>query len=423
MELKVFVSSTREDLNADCRPKVLDAVKYSGAVAVVMEDWHTGYVPAPDLVREKLNGSTHYLGVFAYRRGWTAPGDSVSITESEFEIACMRLRPESMAVYVPQEGTAFAATLRERAAVQTPDDEEAQRCFRSRVLSQGVAEPFQDVADLSMRVLRRVVLWNRPLLENELEKAPPRGLAPHPDEVAELGRADAVHCFVTQVLPRGGGAGTPNAAGVLVSGPPAYGQAQLLMRLRRHFERHTFRPPRPVTVGCGPLWSTGGVGSLLRALAREMSIPEPAGPAALAVTLGELLKTSDVVLEVTQLQNFEDGVPGFAKAFWRPLLDALPVATPYRLLCLATHEGAAPAAAGWEGVVQRCGPPAAAPDPRLFLHLPELGPFTEAELSVFAGGYLPPEQVQPFVKAMMTHTAGVPSHLYTLLATPSTWQT
>lgn len=422
MDLKVFVSSTREDLKDDCRPKVLDAVKYSGAVAVVMEDWSAEYVPAPELVREKLDGSTHYLGVFAYRRGWMAPGDAVSITEREFEIACVRLRRECMAVYVPQEGSAFAETLKVRAAKQTPDDEAAQKRFRDRVMAQGVVEQFADVADLSIRATRRVVLWNRPLLEEVLEKPPPRGSAPHPDEVAGLGRADHVHCFDTGVLPRTVAAGAPNAAGVLIAGPPAYGQAQLLARLRGRFERNAFRTPRPVTVGCGPLWSTGGVGSLLRAVARELAIPEPAGPAALAPTLGELLKTSDVVLEVTQLQNFEDGVPGFVETFWRPLLDALPAGTPYRLLCMATHEGAAPAAGGWDAVVRRCPQPAAG-DPRSLLLLPELGAFTAAELSVFAGAYLPPAQEQPFVTALMQQTAGVPSHLYTLLATPSTWQT
>lgn len=419
MSIKVFVSSTRHDLDPDCRPTLLKAVEAGGAQPIVMESWPAEYLPAFDLVCEKLKGSTHYLGLFAYRRGWIPPGRTASITEEEFNFARQNLGGSYIAVFVPKEGSEIAELLRERAGAQEPGEEEAQRTFLKRVLAEGVVESFGDVLDLSIRATRRVTLWNLPLLAEELERRAPRGAVPRPDEMAELGRADHAHCFGTRVLPRLVGGGALAAAAVLVAGPPAYGQAQLVARLRRAFEGIARRTPRPLSVGCGPLWSSGGAQSLLRALGRELGQGEPASVAAVAARLGELLQANDLVLEVTQLQNFENGVRGFVELFWRPLVDSLPAGAPYSLLCLATHEGAAPAAGAWDGCVQGCD--AGALDPRSLLLLPELRAFGAEELAVFVSPRVDKAKTDPLVKALMAQSGGVPAYLYTLLTTPSTW--
>lgn len=419
--MKVFVSSTKDDLDPDCRPKLLEAISFAGAMPVAMEDWPAEYLPALELVREKLKGSTHYVGVFAYRRGWTPPGHTVSITEEEFNMACTRLGGRCVAVFVPLEGSEIARLLRDRAGAQAAADEEAQREFLRRVTSEGVVEQFNDVTQLALRANRRVVLWNRPLLEEALAGPARRAAVPRPDEVAGLGRAEQAHCFETRVLPHVAGAGSPNAVGVLVAGPPAYGQDRLVERLRRAFERTVFRPPLQVAVGCAPMWGDGSAANLLQRVARAVGVPEPATMAVVGARIGEVLGVNDVVLEITQVQNFSGGVPGFVERFWRPLLDALPAGTLNRVLCLATHEGALPPAGGWDGAVRRCAD--AGLDPRALLLLPELGAFTPDDLTVFVRARVEPQNVRPLVKHLMEQTGGVPSYLYSLLATESTWET
>ncbi|HEU4557814.1 MAG TPA: DUF4062 domain-containing protein, partial [Longimicrobium sp.] len=274
MSVKVFVSSTKDDLDPDCRPRVLEAVAIAQAVAVAMENWPAEYLPALDLVKRKIDESTHYLGLFAYRRGWTPPGSRVSITEAEFDYATARLNGERVTVFVPTEDSEIAAVLRQRAEqAQDLADADAQTRFLERVLAAGAVEPFATVPDLSSRATRRVIFWNTPLLEQELRRANQARGTSNPHEVAALGRQAQVDCFAAEVLGRlaAAGGGTP-AAGVLVSGPAGHGHPQLLARLRRLFEQVS-RRTHPCTIGCGPLWRTGGLQSLLRVLARETGAP------------------------------------------------------------------------------------------------------------------------------------------------------
>ncbi|HEX2208945.1 MAG TPA: hypothetical protein VHG93_14805, partial [Longimicrobium sp.] len=204
----------------------------------------------------------------------------------------------------------------------------------------------------------------------------------------------------------------------LISGPAGHGHAQLLGRLRRRFEEVS-RRTHPVTIGCGPLWRTGGLQSLLRVLARETGVTELASVDAAAAHLASLLAQKDVVLQVTALQNFEGGVDGFASQFWAPLLAALPASTPYRLLCLATHEGRTPDAPAWDAATQPCGA-----DPweaRRLVRLAALEPFTEEDLAFFLRRRVEPAQVEPMAQGLIDTTGGMPALLYDALTDPANW--
>lgn len=418
MSLKVFVSSTRNDLDKECRPRVIDAVRGAAAVAIIMEDWPAEYMPALDLVKQKIDESTHYVGLFAYRRGWTPPGSTVSITEEEFNHACARLRGR-ITVFVPQEGSDVAKALLELAEqAEDAADTAAQERFLKRVTNGGAVELFRDVPDLSMRAIRRVVFWNKDLLKLELARQ--TGTGPGPDDVVMLGRDAQADCFRGRVVNRLATGVTP-AAGVLVSGPPGHGHKELMLRLRRQFEAVSRRLD-PFTTACGPAWRTGGLAALLGVLGKDSGVAGLASVSAAAAHLAGLLQQKDVLLEVTRLQHFEGGVAGFVEQFWGPLVQALPAKTPFSLLCLASYEGKTPAAPAWDAAVQPCGA-----DPfhaARLVALPPLEPFTDEEVRVFVRPFVEPAQVDDTVAGLMADSnEGNPDLLYRALADPNYWPT
>jgi hypothetical protein len=70
MPIKAFLSSTRSDLDADCRRAALDGIHHGGATPVAMETWVVRYGDPEQICLEKLKSdSTHYVGVFAWRDG------------------------------------------------------------------------------------------------------------------------------------------------------------------------------------------------------------------------------------------------------------------------------------------------------------------------------------------------------------------
>jgi hypothetical protein len=415
MSLRVFVSSTRGDLDPDCRPRVIRVIQDNQAAAVVMETWPAEYVPALELVREKLDQSSHYFGLFAYRRGWTPPGEAVSITEAEFDHACSRMQRVRIVVFVPRESSEIAAVLRERAEqAQELADEEAQERFLARVRSGGAVQDFGDLDELGRWATRRVVLWDTSLLEVELSK---HRDVPGLEEVAKLGRHEHLTCF-ERVLGRLAPGGNATAAGVLLAGPPRHGQAQLAALLQRHFDR-SFPRGQALTVGCGPLWRSGSLPAFLKVLGGELRTAPFASVTAAADHLGDRLARGNLLLRVTNLQNFEGGVGGFVESFWAPLVDALPPDPPFRFLCIATHESTAPGANDAAATAPCAADP---PDPRRLTVLPELRPFTRPEVTLFvrrSGLHPDPDALAEYV---VQETGGAPMLTYDLLTDPTTWQ-
>src|ERR1044071_8422673 len=106
-DVRVFVSSTRKDLSPaddpllNCRECAIQAVAVGAALPVTMETWVTPYAKPEDVCKGKVLKSSHYLGIFAYRRGWEP--DSLapkSITEAEFEWASGSKKEADIAVLI-----------------------------------------------------------------------------------------------------------------------------------------------------------------------------------------------------------------------------------------------------------------------------------------------------------------------------------
>ncbi len=429
--VRVFVSATVEDLGEDCRPRVLNAVTYAGALAITMETWPASYKPAVEQCLAKIADSTHYLGVFAYYRGWSPEPGEVSITELEFEGALAKFAEdlERVAVFVPDERSRFARRLRTRvAAKQQPEQASAQLAFLKRVMAAATIEKFADDGDLGMRAVRRLQLWQLgPLLDRPqepvaAEAAAVSGRQPRAQQVVELGRAAQTGMF-TAVLQQLALPGATAVAAWLVHGTAGQGHDEMLARLMRIIESGTNEEPHSYTAMCGALWRQPGLTGLLSALGKEIAPGwQPASVAQLAERIAELRKLSDVVLRVQSLQNYPGGVAAFAAEFWQPLATALTQkasAAQYRMLCVCTHEAATPGA-DWTPLLET-DPAHNALNATRIIALPEMTDFDLAELTAFARRWLAPADAALLATALLEETAGAPHLLYKRLANPATW--
>ena len=112
MTLKVFVSSTRSDLEA-CRVALLGQLVNLGKVTpepiepVQMDTWPSVHDLSVDwCMRQLREVSTHFTGLFAHRRGWEpSDEDTDSITELEYD-AALAFHSDAgtvdhMAIYIP----------------------------------------------------------------------------------------------------------------------------------------------------------------------------------------------------------------------------------------------------------------------------------------------------------------------------------
>src|SRR2546430_1149123 len=97
--VRVFLGSTRGDLDDDCRKYARDAIGFAGGFVVEMDRWTVPYEDPVVICKRKLEqDSTHYLGLFASRRGHTPAGLDMSITEAEFRWAFACRKKEYLAV-------------------------------------------------------------------------------------------------------------------------------------------------------------------------------------------------------------------------------------------------------------------------------------------------------------------------------------
>jgi hypothetical protein len=427
--IRVFVSSTRKDMDEDCRPIVLSAFELLNAespVAVVpinMDDWAAEYRPAVEVCEANVGGSTHYIGIFGYYRGWVPPERDVSITEMELEWARSGQKP--VAVFLPhlaQPDPSFARVMEERAR---PHQDEAalaaQRAFLARVSSEGTVEFVKDAAQLGIRTYRRLQLWAAPPAQQTPASPARRDERPHQSHLLRLGRIDQVGAF-ERGLQRLAAAGVGGAACFLVHGRAGFGHDVLVERLKEMLNGQAYEEPHWCVVGCGPMWRQRGLSSMLRALGKELQTArEPASLAELASELESRLATSDVGLLVSRLQHYEGGVAGFAAGFWQPLLAELSGTARFRLLCVATHEGASADAGEWRPYLQ--DEAGATPDMSRPIALPALTEITRGELMAFLRAYLPPEDLAPMADGLLEDTGGTPHLLYHRLLDDSFWQT
>jgi hypothetical protein len=425
MSINPFLSATKEDLDKDCRPEAIRAVRLAGAEPVTMETWYTDYEDSIEVCCEKVKGSSHYIGIFAFRRGWTPPKLRKSITEAEFDWAIKFKKP--MAVFFPNPTAAFGLELRARASDQTDIESQAQETFLTKV-KQKSAEPFDTVGELTSKVTRHVMRWLGNGLQRIAEQASQlqerettrsRRL-PDEVEVNKLGRTEHERMFedTMNIILR---SGWPKTACFLLYGPGGNGHSQLAARLCKKLE--TRPDTKEYEVVLGPLWRKSDLARLVEVIGSSIERNWiPVSVEALANRLCKMLKESDVVLKIANIHRLDEPLPAFAEKFWQPLVTALGVGSPYRLVVLATLEETT--LPDWEQYMQ---PPLKKEvvtfDPLRLIKLPELHAFEEEELFIWLqnGGWLKPEDAQIFAKVLIDETKGMPDRLYTKLVAASTW--
>lgn len=415
--LKVFVSATGEDLEKDCRPNAILAIQESNCIAVTMELWDTEYEDAVVLCRRRIEKeSTHYIGIFAYRRGWVPnPLRAKSITEEEFDIALASNKPA--AVFIPKKGSEFALNLADRARTQTAAEAMAQESFLKRVEGMGACVPFEDLSALGRRVTRRVMHWAlgglRDLAREATEPVPAQPVTPVPGRknVNQLGRIAHVRQF-QDVL---NDPGLPPVAAFLVHGPIGFGQRQLVERLRDEIEQNSTGQPKYCIAAIGAIWRQNSLSRLLEVLGGQVDPGwVPASPADIAARLKELLNTNDIIVEIRNVQRFGGSIAGFIENFWQPIVSTVGRELSHRLVLFLCADQMA--SADWDIWLFD----SAVDSPEAFdsskpVKLPALVNFTEPELITWLRSSYPLNEAKDLAAVLMQETGGAPEVLYSKL--------
>jgi uncharacterized protein DUF4062/iSTAND domain-containing protein len=450
MAISVFVSSTSYDLGEDCRPNAIRAIREYPAIAIVMEDWDSGFEDAVKVCKKKIDEETsHYIGIFAYRRGMAPKQLGKSITQAEFEWACCKLNPSQVAILMPNRKLKFGQTLYERAiSEQKPEDTEAQEAFLKSVQESGrVCITFDDVAHIAQKVTRRLAEWSKRGIFDEAERGEAESDAekirlPSENDLIALGRFSQSSNFDLgfEIINY---QGLPDLACFLIHGPIDFGHQQALHRLRLHYEKKFNSQPHRLAVAVGAQWQGRSLENLLKGIGAGIEKGfSPKSPSELGARLKELLKTKDALIEISDLHRFHGSLPEFANQFWNPIASCLseePQAN--RLVCLLTMEKAASqelepflcelskfrledvqAGNEIEGITAAT-----------IFKLPELTAFTENEIAIWLREWLKKdparnadpkklkETAQALANTLYQETGGKPVTLYTKLKSYSTW--
>jgi Domain of unknown function (DUF4062) len=89
MSKRIFISSTSVDL-ADYRETVQRAIRQLGAIDVSMENFGgRDERPKDECLRLIEDESDVFVGIYAYRYGYVPKGDSISLTQAEYEAATL----------------------------------------------------------------------------------------------------------------------------------------------------------------------------------------------------------------------------------------------------------------------------------------------------------------------------------------------
>jgi hypothetical protein len=425
-DVSIFISATCRDLEAEgLRTAVIKAIDYAKVEPVTMETWEADYRSAAELCRERLaTSSTHYVGVFAYYRGFVPAGEPCSITEMEYQLARDCRPATSIAIFLPREPSAIEERLRKCAdeLKQSAVDAAAQGEFLKRVRSAGVIEAFESEADLALRVNRKARSWAGGGLRG-LSAATPAPATPavavrrpRESDFASLG-FDVQEARLKNVLADISLAGGADIACFLLYGAPGAGQTHLLRRLLRTLEASATAPPRRALAGIGPLWRQDGPGQLALTLSRALGREPPHETvAALGAQLAELLAEQDVVLEITAAQRYPGEIPGLAASFWQPLVAA--VGTPAkRLVCMVTMDRATLDPA-WSDVLHADAPGA---QPARIVPLAPLGALDVKALALWLKQWLDTADAKQLAITLMAETQGTPHLLYAALLDDTTW--
>ena len=383
------------------------------AAAIEMGSWLTDFIDPIEVCREKIElESTHYVGVFAYRRGWSPPVlKGKSITEAEFDWACEYKK--TSAVLLPQTATKFDVELRRRAATQTPEEKRAQDAFLERIRGLATAMPFEDLADLEGRISGIVALWSVGGIRSMAAKSNVspdafRQLKLVEDKLIELGRRDQLKKFEDALDTIRLSA--PEAGCFVIHGRGGgFGYKEISTRLIRKLEE-TAVELKSCRIDIRPDWRQENVQALIEIVALELNLDLASNSVeTLAAQLKKLLEVSDVVLEFADLQRLEGSLPKFVEDFWKPLVNALPASLGHRFIGLLSFEQTPQPE--WNSFLYQFG--AEIYDPQNLILLPELTNFNEDEIFLWLRDRnMEAVAARAWAQTWMTETNGHPTILY-----------
>jgi hypothetical protein len=418
MPIKAFLSSTRSDLDPDCRPAALYGIQQGGGTAVAMETWVVTYGDPVEICREKLKSdSTHYVGVFAYRYGSRVPDNSMSITEAEFSAARDTMDSRRVAVFVPDPKCPFAADLLRRACDQTPEEDKAQRAFLDAIRRSGTHTSFTASHDLYQRVKTMVEQWNEgPLRHTPL--VPTAHEQPEEADICKLGRDAQVKEFEASYALLAAKSG-PEVAAFVIHGTPGMGHREMATRLRNSFERSTHNPVMEYAASVSPVWRGEGLRALLSVLGRTLRPGfSPASVDEYATALVERLKTSHVVLTIHDVQRFTNSIEGLQANFWSPLAARVAAQAQNSLICFAGVESALPVTGVSDPLTDES---INAWSYETMIGLTPLQPFTRIEIVFWLLRWMSKEQVLQTTETLLAETSGEPRLIYTQFRDPGFW--
>lgn len=140
----VFISSTYDDL-IEYRAAVTEAILSLGLFPSGMENWPLRDENAIQLCQRKIEEAEVFVGIYAYRYGWTPDGyDGKSITELEYDWATERKIPRLR--FIMADTQPWPEKLKEK------DAQPALNVFKSR-LKQEVVGFFTSPDDLKAQVI------------------------------------------------------------------------------------------------------------------------------------------------------------------------------------------------------------------------------------------------------------------------------
>jgi hypothetical protein len=418
MPIKAFLSSTRSDLDADCRPAALDGIHHGGATPVAMETWVVPYGDPVQICLEKLKSdSTHFVGVFAYRYGSRVPDNSMSITQAEFHYASRTFDSHCLAVFVPDPKCPFAAVLLERARGQSAEEDIAQRAFLDEIRRSGTHTSFTASHDLYQRVRTMVEQWTQgPLRQTRLVAAAHD--LPEEADICKLGRDAQQKEFEASYALLAARTG-PEVAAFVIQGATGMGHREMATRLRNSFGQSTRDPVMEYSASVSPLWRGDGLRALFSVLGRALRPGfSPASVDEYGAALIERLKTSHVVLTIQDVQRFTNSIEGLQSAFWSPLAARVASEAQNSLICLAGVETASPVA----GV---CAPLTEesidAFSSGSMIGLAPLKPFTRTEIFLWLRHWMSKDGAAQTADTLLAETDGAPRLIYTQFRDPGFW--
>lgn len=438
MAIRVFISSTRQDLDT-CRNAVIEAIHVcEGASTVNMENRVAEFRNSVEECYNMINDSTHCVSIIAYRRGWLPDKnnpENKSITEIEFEHAKERLKQERMGIFLPE--PPISEELRKAANHQSDSDAKAQQAFIERIRNAGFYMTFKNTEILSAKVAKLVYKWvNQSSFRNTKSYTQSsnsvsyaadnnRDMARPSENIIQLGRVAQVQQF-EQSLERLQNSSLTLAC-FLIHGLGGNGHEEMVIRLCQVLTQKRYIQPGyyHYQVAMDVSWRRQSLAELLELIGREMIgtriHPEwtlPRSPEELANKLQEVLETKDVILVIKGIQRFHrfnDSLAGFVEDFWHPFIRALNQPLLYQLVVLLTLEGTI--FQEWQSLVQ--DPLIRNHDSAIYencpIQLPELSSFTQEELTSWLSEWLPPNQALQRSQSLMYETQGNPNVLYNML--------